>query len=72
MGKTRLALQVATQMLQAFPQGLYFVELDRITSPDLIVQAVAQVLPISLASNEDPKTRVLDYLTRQSDLARYG
>lgn len=62
MGKTRLALQVATQMLQAFPQGLYFVALDRITSAELIVQSVAAVLPISLASNEDPKTRVLDYL----------
>lgn len=62
MGKTRLALQLATRMLPAFPQGCYLVELDRITSPDLIVQAVAQVLPITLSSNEDPKTRVLDYL----------
>lgn len=68
MGKTRLALQVATQLIGAFPQGLYFVELDRINSPEAIVQAVAQVLPISLASNEDPKTRVVEYLRDKSVL----
>jgi predicted ATPase len=62
MGKTRLALQVAAQMLESFAQGLYFVELDRIKSPDLVVQAVAQVLPITQLSNEDPKARVLAYL----------
>jgi predicted ATPase/class 3 adenylate cyclase len=62
MGKTRLSLEAAGQMIQAFPQGIYFVALDRINSADLIVQAVAEVLPISLSSNEDPKSRILDYL----------
>lgn len=62
MGKTRLALQVATQMLETFPQGVYFVALDTIPSAEHIVQSVAAVLPISLATNQDPKIRVLDYL----------
>ena len=62
MGKTRLSLEAAGQMVQAFPQGIYFVALDRISSAELIVQAVAEVLPISLASNEDPKSRIVDYL----------
>jgi len=62
MGKTRLSLEAAGQMVQTFPQGIYFVALDRITSADMIVQAVAEVLPISLSSNEDPKSRVVDYL----------
>src|SRR5512135_2961602 len=62
MGKTRLALEAAGQLVQAFPQGVYFVALDRITSADLIVQTVAEVLPISLASKEDPKSRIIDYL----------
>ena len=62
MGKTRLSLEAAVQMIQVFPQGNYFVALDRITSADMIVQATAEVLPISLASNEDPKSRVVDYL----------
>ena len=62
MGKTRLSLEAARQMIPSFRQGIYFVALDRITSADLIVQAVADVLPISLSSNEDPKSRILDYL----------
>lgn len=62
MGKTRLSLEAAEQMVESFRQGLYFVALDRITSAELIVQAVADVLPISLSSNEDPKSRILDYL----------
>lgn len=62
MGKTRLALEAAAQGVQMFPQGVYFVALDRITSAESIVQSVADVLPIFLATSEDPKTRVLDYL----------
>jgi predicted ATPase/class 3 adenylate cyclase len=62
MGKTRLSLEAARQMIETFPQGIYFVALDRIPSADMIVQAVAEVLPISLSSNEDPKSRVVDYL----------
>jgi predicted ATPase/class 3 adenylate cyclase len=62
MGKTRLALETARQMVEVFSQGIYFVALDRITSAELIVQSVAEILPIFLASNEDPKSRVLEYL----------
>ena len=62
MGKTRLSLEAAGQMMGSFRQGIYFVALDRITSADMVVQSVADVLPISLASNEDPKARILDYL----------
>jgi len=62
MGKTRLSLEAARQMIPSFRQGIYFVALDRITSAELIVQSVAEVLPISLSSNEDPKSRILDYL----------
>jgi predicted ATPase/class 3 adenylate cyclase len=62
MGKTRLALETASQMVQVFPQGIYFIGLDRITSAELIVDSVAEVLPIFLASNEDPKSRILEYL----------
>jgi predicted ATPase/class 3 adenylate cyclase len=62
MGKTRLSLEAAGQMIHTFPQGIYFVALDRITAADMIVQSVADVLPISLSSNEDPKSRIMDYV----------
>ena len=29
---------------------------------DLVVQSIAEVLPISLSSNEDPTSRVIEYL----------
>ena len=62
MGKTRLAVEVASRIFPAFPQGVYFVALDRVSSADLIVQTVAEVLPISLSSKEDPLSRITDYL----------
>ena len=62
MGKTRLAVEAAGQMYQNYAQGVCFVALDRLKSADMIVQAVAEALPISLASREDPKTRIVDYL----------
>ena len=68
MGKTRLALEVASRIYQENAQEVYFVALDRISSPAMIVQVVAEALPISLSSNEDPKTRILDYLRDKSVL----
>ena len=62
MGKTRLALAAAGESTAAYPQGVYLVALDRIASATSIVQAVAEVLPISLSSEEDPKSRIIDYL----------
>ncbi len=62
MGKTRLALEAARQIYQESALGVCFVALDRLNAADLIVQAVAEGLPISLATKEDPKTRVIDYL----------
>ena len=62
MGKTRLSLEAAGQMVEVFPQGLYFIALDDINSADRIVQEVAESLPITLSSKEDPKTRIIEYL----------
>ena len=44
IGKTRLALQVATQMLSEFADGAFFVSLAPVNEPDLIVTGIAQVL----------------------------
>ena len=42
-GKTRLALEVASGMLDEFEHGVWLVELARITSPALIVPSVAAI-----------------------------
>jgi predicted ATPase/class 3 adenylate cyclase len=62
MGKTRLSLEAAEQIYQEEPLGVCFVALDRLNSADFIAQAVAEALPISLATQEDPKSRIISYL----------
>jgi non-specific serine/threonine protein kinase len=46
IGKTRLALQLATQQSSAFPDGVRFVELGSIQDPNLVTQAIATVLQL--------------------------
>jgi predicted ATPase/class 3 adenylate cyclase len=43
-GKTRLALQVAADLLEEFPEGVWLVELAPLADPGLVPQAVASVL----------------------------
>ena len=44
IGKTRLALQVAANLLDHFVDGVYFVSLAPISDADLVVSAIAQTL----------------------------
>ena len=43
-GKTRLSLQVAADVLDAFPDGVWLVELAPLSDPALMPQTVASVL----------------------------
>ena len=45
-GKTRLALQVATDLLEEFAQGVWWVELAALSDPLLVPQAVASVVGV--------------------------
>lgn len=44
VGKTRLALQVAFDLVDDFPEGVFFVALAPIRDPELVVSTVAQTL----------------------------
>ncbi len=45
-GKTRLSLQVATEILDRFKDGVWFIELAPITDPILVPNAVASILGV--------------------------
>lgn len=68
-GKTCLALKAATRALRFFPDGIYFIPLEALSSPDYLVPALSDVLPFSvdnIASRLDQKTQLLHYLSDQA------
>src|SRR5262249_49012705 len=46
-GKTRLALQVTAELLDAFAEGVFFVDLAPLSDPTLVVATIAQTVGIS-------------------------
>ncbi|HUS16059.1 MAG TPA: adenylate/guanylate cyclase domain-containing protein, partial [Chloroflexia bacterium] len=48
-GKTRLSLQVAADLLDEFPDGVWFVPLAPVTQPDGVIAAIAATLDIAEA-----------------------
>jgi predicted ATPase/DNA-binding CsgD family transcriptional regulator len=58
VGKTRLGLEVAADLLDDFPDGVCFVPLAPISDPDLVVPALAQTLGIKEAG-EQPEADLL-------------
>lgn len=46
VGKTRLSLQVATDLLDDFADGVFFIPLAPISDPDLVVPTIAKTLGI--------------------------
>jgi predicted ATPase/DNA-binding winged helix-turn-helix (wHTH) protein len=58
-GKTRLAIQVASRLTDAFPDGVWLVELAALSDPHLVPQAVAQALEVK----EQPTRPVIETLS---------
>lgn len=51
IGKTRLALEVALEIVGEFPDGAFFVDLAPIAAPTLVVAAIARTLRVREAGN---------------------
>ncbi len=58
-GKTRLALQVAAEVIEDFPDGVWLVDLAPLTDPGLLPQAVAAVLGLGEKGGERPLRETL-------------
>jgi predicted ATPase/class 3 adenylate cyclase len=58
VGKTRLGLQVGADLLDDFPDGVFFVPLAALSDPTLVVSSIAQALDL----HEEAEHPVLDTL----------
>jgi predicted ATPase len=73
MGKTRLALQAAADILSDaqlgnFQRGVFFVSLAPLQSVDAIVPTVAQAIGFSFYRGGEPRQQLLDYLRQKNML----
>jgi predicted ATPase/DNA-binding SARP family transcriptional activator len=62
IGKTRLALKVATETSFNYQDGAYFVSLAPVESAEYLVPAVADAVRFTFREQGDPKSQLLAYL----------
>ncbi len=59
-GKTRLALQLAREVMNDFPDGTYFVELDAVDDAELVPSEIAHTLHLELGADPPIERLVRD------------
>jgi predicted ATPase/transcriptional regulator with XRE-family HTH domain len=62
VGKTRLAIEVASELANVFAEGVWFVPLDPLREPGLVVPAIAQALGLREMGGRHLRERLTDYL----------
>jgi predicted ATPase/DNA-binding SARP family transcriptional activator len=67
VGKTRLARQVAAELVDDFQEGVFFIELAPIRDPGLVASAIAQPLGVR-ESGSEPLVETLKNTLRQKQL----
>ncbi len=68
IGKTRLALQAATEKIGKFSNGVYFVSLAPLSTTDFLVSTIANSFEFSFRGREDPKVQLLNFLREKEML----
>ncbi len=67
-GKTRLAIEVAKQLVESLQGAVWFVPLADISDAKLIVDALLEALHIPRSANVEPLEQVVEVLSRQPAL----
>jgi len=65
VGKTRLSIQVASELLEEYPNGAWLVELAPITDPTLVTQALCAALDVTPQGNTPALNVLTDYLKQK-------
>ncbi len=68
IGKTRLALQSIAEQRESFRDGVYFISLTSISSPELIPSTIASALQIAFYDASDPRLQLASYLREKQML----
>jgi predicted ATPase len=68
VGKTRLALQVAAEALESFPDGVFLIDLARLNDPALIPSATATALGLQEQHGKPLLETLADYLRERQIL----
>ena len=68
IGKTRLALHVAQGQLDRFPQGVFFVSLAPLLSPEMIVTSIGNAIGFPFRDGAEPQEQLLRYLREKQML----
>jgi predicted ATPase/DNA-binding winged helix-turn-helix (wHTH) protein len=66
VGKTRLAMRLASTLVHDFPGGVWWVDLAPLLAPDLVTQTVATVLGIREGPQRSAREAVLDTLRHRA------
>ena len=61
-GKTRLSLQVAAELIDAFKDGVFFIPLDAVTDGDLVASSVASALGLQESGSQPIRDTLREYL----------
>ncbi len=64
-GRTRLSLQAAAELLDQFPDGVWFVELAPVSDPALVAQTIASALRLREVAGRPLDALLADYLRDQ-------
>jgi predicted ATPase/DNA-binding SARP family transcriptional activator len=66
IGKTRLALELASQLIDGAGQDLFFVRLAHLNDPTHMIQAIALAINLQFhADGRTPKEQLVDYLRQK-------
>jgi predicted ATPase/class 3 adenylate cyclase len=65
VGKTRLAVQVGAQVLDRYPDGVWFVDLAPIDDPELVASVVAQAIGMSQRQGQRVDEAIPQWLKRK-------
>jgi predicted ATPase/class 3 adenylate cyclase len=68
MGKSRLAVESASRLLQTFRNGVFFVPLAPLDSPGLVISAIANAMGFNFYGREDPEAQLLRFLDKRQVL----